>query len=381
MRVLVAVWAWPTHFYPLVPLSSALRAAGHEVLVASQPALLPAIRRSGLPGAVVGPDVAGPSAIADTVRTAGGTSRPRLSLSVRMAEVMLDGLIELGRRFRPDVILYEPTSYAGPLAAAVLGVPAVRHLWGIDIHRAARAHEPAAFAGLAAAYGVAGFRPQGLATVDPCPASIQVGSDGIRIAQRFIPFNGSGPMPRWLAEPPRRRRVCVSWGVAQSHRTAPEHATRLRALTTGLLPLLDLGVDLIVTVAPADRAALTGLPTRVRLATMIPLSLVTPSCDLLISRGGNGTLMTAMVSGTPQLLVVSQYTEEQSAQALAQAGAGRMLHESQVSPAEVAEHAAALLDSDDTRKRAAELSRESCARPAPARVAAELEHLIGSGVR
>src|ERR1700677_3346097 len=144
MRVLVAVWAWPPHFYPLVPLSSALRAAGHEVLVASQPALLPAIRRSGLPGAVVGPDVAGPSAIADTVRTAGGTSRPRLSLSVRMAEVMLDGLIELGRRFRPDVILYEPTSYAGPLAAAVLGVPAVRHLWGIDIHRAARAHAPPA---------------------------------------------------------------------------------------------------------------------------------------------------------------------------------------------------------------------------------------------
>jgi len=39
MRVLFTSWAWPTHLYAMVPLARACRAAGHDVVVASPPAL------------------------------------------------------------------------------------------------------------------------------------------------------------------------------------------------------------------------------------------------------------------------------------------------------------------------------------------------------
>ena len=57
MRVLVTSWGWRSHFYPLVPLAWALRSAGHEVLVASQPAMIEVITGAGLPAVAVGEDL------------------------------------------------------------------------------------------------------------------------------------------------------------------------------------------------------------------------------------------------------------------------------------------------------------------------------------
>src|SRR5437763_75827 len=57
MRVLMSSWAWPSHYMPLVPLGWALRAAGHDVRVASQPALARVITDSGLVAVPVGKDL------------------------------------------------------------------------------------------------------------------------------------------------------------------------------------------------------------------------------------------------------------------------------------------------------------------------------------
>jgi UDP:flavonoid glycosyltransferase YjiC (YdhE family) len=57
MRVLFTTFAWPSHYYPMVPLAWALRLAGHEVRMTSQPELLPTMRASGLPVTPVGTDV------------------------------------------------------------------------------------------------------------------------------------------------------------------------------------------------------------------------------------------------------------------------------------------------------------------------------------
>ena len=46
MRVLFAAHAERTHFYSMIPLAWALRTAGHEVYVASQPALTDDITHS-----------------------------------------------------------------------------------------------------------------------------------------------------------------------------------------------------------------------------------------------------------------------------------------------------------------------------------------------
>lgn len=50
MRVLFATWAASAHLYNLVPLAWAFVAAGHEVRIASQPALASTLAATGLPG-------------------------------------------------------------------------------------------------------------------------------------------------------------------------------------------------------------------------------------------------------------------------------------------------------------------------------------------
>src|SRR5256885_12296874 len=62
MKVLFTTWAWPSHFFPMVPLAWALRSAGHEVRIASGPELERTIRDAGLPAVAVGGpvDIAGP---------------------------------------------------------------------------------------------------------------------------------------------------------------------------------------------------------------------------------------------------------------------------------------------------------------------------------
>src|SRR5882757_8332379 len=57
MRVLFATSPWPTHYFMMVPTAWAFRAAGHDVLVASQPSMSGLIASTGLPAVRVGPDI------------------------------------------------------------------------------------------------------------------------------------------------------------------------------------------------------------------------------------------------------------------------------------------------------------------------------------
>src|SRR5690242_9158774 len=57
MRVMFTAWAGGGHFAPLVPLGWALRAAGHDVLVACHPSQADSVLRAGLPALPLGPDV------------------------------------------------------------------------------------------------------------------------------------------------------------------------------------------------------------------------------------------------------------------------------------------------------------------------------------
>ncbi|MGW1290379.1 activator-dependent family glycosyltransferase, partial [Streptomyces sp. NPDC002586] len=54
MRILFATFAVKTHLHPQIPIAWALRAAGHDVRVASQPDLAPDITGAGLTAVPVG---------------------------------------------------------------------------------------------------------------------------------------------------------------------------------------------------------------------------------------------------------------------------------------------------------------------------------------
>lgn len=397
MRVVLASWAWPSHLLPLMPLAWAFRAAGHEVLVATQPPLAGAVTAAGLPAAAVGsamdhtrllgsamrplhPDVT--PAPAPAPAAAPGRRR-RLGLSVRVAEDMTDDLARLCASWRPSLVLHEPTTYAAPLAAASLGIAHAPVLWGVNFHDAARAHEAEAFAELSARLGVDGFDSRGLVTVDPCPPSLQVPSAHPRLGLRHVPYNGPAVVPPWLRRPPGHRdrpRICLTWGVSPHWANEDEHARAVGQQHRLISALAELGVDIVV--ATPSRAAVdeTRLPAGVRVVERLPLHLLLPSCDLMIARGGAGSMMTALAAGVPQLCVPQYVSDLMPAERLAATGAALSLGDTPTDPAAVRDAAALMLGTPSFSAAAARLRAEAEGQPPAAAVVRRLTAMVsGSG--
>lgn len=374
MRVLFATWAWPSHYFPLVPLARALQAAGHEVRAASSPALRETINASGVPVAVVGEDI-------DIAALAGGRGDQAAAWDrgpypfdqyLAVAEAMADELISFAREWSPDLVVYEPTAYAGPLAAAAVKVPAVRHLWGPDFTFAAHRVEPAILAPLCQRLGLDGVRTLGALTVDPCPPSMQITGDYARQRMRFEPYNGSGVAPEWLPRTTGRPLVCITWGTTLARLGGYPHL-----VGATLAALDDLDVELVAAISPADRDLLGPLPGRVRVAELVPLHLLLPACDVLIHPGGPGTLLTAIAAGVPQLFLPCLPEQPFYASRVVANGAGLAVNPAKFTPEAVRQRVVALLDHAQYRQAAERLRQEMACQPSPEDVVAALVDLAG----
>ncbi|GAA0297356.1 DUF1205 domain-containing protein [Streptomyces polychromogenes] len=397
MRVVFASWAWPSHLLPLTPLAWAFRAAGHEVLVATQPPLVGAVTAAGLPAVAVG------SAM-DHTRLLGSAMRPlhpdaapapapapvpapgrrrRLGLSVRVAEDMVDGLARLCAAWQPSLVLHEPTTYAAPLAAASLGIAHAPVLWGVNFHDAARAHEAEAFAGLSARLGVDGFDSRGLVTVDPCPPSLQVPSAHPRLGLRHVPYNGPGVVPPWLRRPgrPDRPRICLTWGVSPHWANEDEHARAVEQQHRLIAALAGLDVDIVVATSSREAVDETRLPADVRVVERLPLHLLLPGCDLMIARGGAGSMMTALAAGVPQLCVPQYVSDLMPAERLAATGAALSLGDTPTDPEAVRDAAALMLRTPAFAGAAARLRAEAEGLPSAAAVVRRLTAMVSGAER
>ncbi|MER6668439.1 nucleotide disphospho-sugar-binding domain-containing protein [Amycolatopsis japonica] len=379
MRVLFTTWAWRSHLYALAPLAWAFRAASHDVLVASQPGLVDEIAQTGLPAAGVGRDVdaAGmvrgyllPTTPAVTGGPA-GTEKSPVPRAMRMllahTESMLDGLIELAKRWRPDIVVYETTTLAGPIAAAAIGVPAVRHLYGPDLLLRARRLLPEVLAPLAGQHGVSEFEPLGGVTVDPTPDSLQLPGDHPRIPMRYVPFNGPETLPDRLPATGGRPRICVTWG----HTIAGVAPARF-LLPSVAEALSELDVDVLVAVSAAQVPLLGPLPPKVRVVVDSPLNQLLPGCDLVVAHGGAGTTLTALHHGVPLLLVPQLPDHTGHANRVSACGAGEVLTAQQASPSRLREEAERCLGDSPRRAAAIRIQQEMRDSPPPAALVPEL---------
>ncbi|MFE3140609.1 nucleotide disphospho-sugar-binding domain-containing protein [Streptomyces scopuliridis] len=385
MRTLFTSWAWPSHYYPMVPLAWALRAAGHEVRVAVPPALTAVVTASGLPAVEVGGDgVDAVARIREYLPDAppGRARGPRaVRLFADLAEAMADDLIAYCRAWKPDLIVHEPTAYAGPLAAAVAGIPAVRLPWGADLmHRAGtRAYERELLEPLAARLGAGEVDPLGALTLDICPAAVQV-PDSARpgpvrtLPMRYVPYHGMGPLP---APPPpyrRRPRVCVSWGTTVGRLDGDRYFARE---VVAALDATDAGI--VVAVTREQRPLLGRVPDRVKVLESVPLDAVLPFCDLVVGHGGAGTVLTGLVHGLPQLVIPQLIDHTFNAQRFAASGAGLSLPHAEATPDRIRADVSRLLEWPDHRMAAEEIRAEIASRPAPAEVARLLADFVADG--
>ncbi|MFI9388425.1 nucleotide disphospho-sugar-binding domain-containing protein [Kutzneria sp. NPDC052558] len=392
MRVLFTSWAWGSHYFPMVPLGWALRAAGHEVRVAGPPGFGPVITQSALTAVSVGRDLDFAALVRERLgdlpvvsrqspawRNGAATPEGRaaqmallgLSPFVAMAENMIDDLVDFAEAWQPDLVVHEPTTYAGPLVAAALGVPSARYLWGPDYTYAVRDLEAQALAPLCERLGVDRVDTMGTVTVDPCPPGVQVSADYRRLGVRYVPYNGPGVMPRWLLDPPERTRICVTWGTS-----IPALGDHMFLAPKVIEAVADLDAEIVVAVSAAHRELLGELPPQVRLVESLPLHLLLPTCDLVIAQGGAGTTMTALASGAPLLIVAHLPDQVFNARQLAASGAGvALLREDATVPA-IADQVRRMLADPSYRRVAGQLQQQIMDQPTPARLVEDLVGLV-----
>src|SRR4051794_19207282 len=150
-----------SHLWPMVPLAWTLRAEGHDVKVASLPHIAPELVATGLPALAVGEPVELGELIDDATEESddgswalAGNLRGIVRWNARMAGLLIDAMLEVVRAERPDVVVHGPMDLAGPLLAAVAGVPAVQHGTGLPLPENVAAGMRRGAAALVTRYGL-----------------------------------------------------------------------------------------------------------------------------------------------------------------------------------------------------------------------------------
>jgi UDP:flavonoid glycosyltransferase YjiC (YdhE family) len=392
MRVLFCTWDMTGHLNPMVPLGWAFRAAGHEVLVACGPGFTPAVTAAGLPALPVGPEFDSFGVLVDQIAARGWrptppvdrrepgaetTTRIRrrsllgLRVAVDAARAQAPDLVAFARTWRPDLVVYEPSGFAGPLVSRLLGIPSVRHLWSVDLTAPVAEFEADLTGELAREFGLAELGIGGTVTLDPCPTRVQVADDRPRQPVRFVPYNGPSSHAAWLRDPPARRRVCVSWGTSLDRFGFADAVLAPRVVDA----LAGEDVEVVVAVPESQRRLFGALPANVRHLGPTPLHLLLPSCDAIVQQGGAGTTMTALATGVPQLVVAHMPDGVFHGRQIATSGVGRQLPGGDATVEAIKDATLTLLDDPSYRRTAREVRAEMLARPCPRDVVEILERL------
>ncbi|SCG45367.1 nucleotide disphospho-sugar-binding domain-containing protein [Micromonospora halophytica] len=369
MRVLVVSAPMTGHVLPMVPLAVALRDAGHDVLVASAADGLPG-PDVGLPVRDVAPRFAfGPIARslllrhpllarAELAGTAG--TRGAARLFGRVNDQLADGLVALARQWRPDLVVHEPLAVAGALAAARVGVPAVRQenslFDGRELVRATTERLGGALA------------RHGLSAVPSPAAAIAVAPPSVLTQQgwpmRYAAHGGAGELPDWLREPGDRSRILVS----RSTVAGPGAAGPMRAVVAAAQRV---DADFVL-VRPEPRLARAGLPRNVRTVGWIPLGTALTAGAALVHHGGAGSVYAALAAGAPQLATVGPGDRRHNAELVAARGAGLAAPVRAVTAALLTR----LVTDGALASAAREVAGEMATMPAPAELVPRLEALV-----
>ncbi|MBO0866921.1 MAG: DUF1205 domain-containing protein, partial [Micromonosporaceae bacterium] len=374
MRALFITWAWDSHLQPMVPFAWALRAAGHEVLVASHPSFAKTITAAGLAALPVGEDLD----VRGLMREAHRQFSPDESairhsgeranaVAIQSTNAMAKDTFCFAQHWRPDVVVYEPMAYLGPWLAAELDVPALRLLWAAD-YMASIADKLEA-KGLGTRQELFGKQAFGDVTLDPCPPRLRTRDELVRRPMRYVAYNGPAVMPQWLTDPPARPRIVVTWGRSH-HYLGWDDAFRAPAVVRALA---GRDVEVVVAVLDEQRERFGELPGNVVHLGPVALNLVTRDCAGIIHQGGAGATMTAVSAGVPQLIIGSAADAIVNARLVEAAGAGRY-EPPDLDDAGLTRVVNSFLDDlPDLQAGAAELHREHRAMPSPVEVAAQLE--------
>ncbi|WP_037671815.1 activator-dependent family glycosyltransferase [Streptomyces griseus] len=414
MRVLFTTFAAKSHMYAQVPLAWALHTAGHEVRVASQPDLAEDITRTGLTAVPVGApllleermseDAAGvmeePETDPSEIRPEVLTWDYMLSMFTTMTpfvyqgasdDAMVDDLVSYARWWRPDLVIWDTMTFAGPVAARASGAAQARLLFGLDLvghmrqtYRRLLESRPAPLREdpLAEWLGWSLDRygssydeevAVGQFTIDSVPPSLRLPVQLPYVNVRFTPYNGAATIPDWLRADPGRPRVCISLGLGHREIIGDDRAPIAHLLDA----VSGLDIEVVATLDEGQRTSLPEIPENVRVVDFVPLDALLPTCSAIIHHGGAGTFGTALVHGVPQIIFPDMIWDTvHKARRLDALGAGVHVPDGTALTTELLRgHLRRVLDDPAVARNAARLRAEALGSPSPNSIVPVLERL------
>lgn len=390
MRVLFSSVPELGHLYPMLGLARALADAGHDVGFAVSPELAPRAGQGGFETILVGQELA--DWVAETARRVGGEPGAGLApdeilpwfLPHLFAEVgapsTLPDLVQAVSTWRPDLLIHDTYQFAGPIAAATVGVPNVQHTLGPLPPLDALALASDALGPLWGQHGL-DPRPLGGAfdwlCLAICPPSLEreLPVDVAARLQSVRPVGYDGGQasepPDWLEQLPDRPLVYGTLGTYLNTDRAV-----FRAMLDGLA---GEDIDLVVTVgAGQDPTSVGPIPPNARVESYIPQSHLLGRCALVVSHGGSGTILPALAGGIPLLVLPQGADNFINAERCTEAGVGLTLQPGEVSAAAVQRATQTLLDEPRFRKRSLEVADEIANLPGSTELVDGLEALQGT---
>jgi UDP:flavonoid glycosyltransferase YjiC (YdhE family) len=371
MRVLFTFAGGLGHFQPLIPLASAVAAAGHTVAFAAGPRRSAAIEAAGFTAFGVGEGRAGeiperqPLLVPDRDRE---DRDLRDGFVRRGAGRRLPLYVDLFGRWRPDVVVCEELDFGSVLAAEKLGLP---------------------YANVQVIASGAFVRP---AVIGPVLAELRAEhglppDPDLVMRHRYLMLSPFPPSFRDPAFPLPPTAFPIRPPVGPQLRSDPPTVyftlgTVFNIESGDLFPrvlagLRDLPVDVVATVGQhIDPAEFGAQPPGVRIARYLPQAEVLPHCDLVISHGGSGSVVGALAHGLPVVLLPIGADQPHNADQCVRLGVGKELDPIAVAPQDVRAAVTEVLADSSYRQAAERVRAEILGLPEPARAVPLLERLV-----
>lgn len=358
MRVLCTTTGSPSHGRAQLPLLRALAAAGHEVLVVTNPGLAPVFQDDDVRLDTTMPDLDPRARMmerADELAALPKDDKAALHGAIARlmfrgmaetgAKVSMEGVFPLAKEFQPDLILRDGFDLGAVLIAERLGIPhlptpsgAVNILDPVDLLPYFNATREEV--GLPTYDDPLSLVPHGRVDCVPPEFTFARNLPPTFSYRQTVDVERASVLPRWVAElPTDRPLVYAAIGTAMPKMLErsddapeagaegvelpfefPDPTTAVRTIADAVSRLEDCTVVLTTSGIPLDT---DGLPPHVHATDRLPQPILLESVDLFLTHGGFNSIRESLRTGTP-LAVLPQFGDQHSnARRVEELGIGR----------------------------------------------------------
>lgn len=311
MRVLFSLQPATGHLQPIAPIATALQRNGHDVRFACSKAFHSTLERFDFHPVEVGlnwlrgDSVSAFPPLADLPANEHYDWVLREVYAGRALKASLRDLQALTSDWKPDLIIRDQVEFASWLVAEEINVPHVSFGYGLGFQEVDRLRIADKLDTIAAAMGLSTnasvaslFRYPRLEFAPPSYLPPEAPDVAHRWHVQYQPRDASLRNHEAFrpVRPKQRPLVVLTLGTNYNR-----HSDVFQRVMTALS---GKPIDLLITLGRTPRPGeFTNIPDNTRLVEFLPLSQLLPDADAIICHAGFNTMMTAVLSSTPMLLL------------------------------------------------------------------------------